>query len=139
MEIKTKDFTILNFLLKNSRISIRKISEGMGLSLNSVYDRIKRMEVAGLIKSYPTLIDSKYLRHGMLCMLIIEADNMPEGIVDKYYVNSVIELTSNKFLIELNLSNIYQLNSIKMGLKGVGKIIKKYYIKDCIQRNAFVF
>ena len=128
MKLKNKDFEILNFLLKQSRISMNVIAEALKIPLNTVYDRVRRLEKSELIKSYSTVINPHYLRHGMGCLLIIKLKKDVPFVFRDYFVNSVIELTQNEFLVELYLSDIYQLKNFKASLRGVGKVLKSYYV-----------
>jgi DNA-binding Lrp family transcriptional regulator len=53
-----KDLSILKLLQQNARITVKEISEKIHLSTTPVHERIKRMEEAGIIKQYATLVDN---------------------------------------------------------------------------------
>ena len=55
--IDKKDLAILKLLQQNARITVKEISEKVHLSTTPVHERIKRMEEAGVIKQYATLVD----------------------------------------------------------------------------------
>ncbi|HDM05829.1 MAG TPA: Lrp/AsnC family transcriptional regulator, partial [Candidatus Aenigmarchaeota archaeon] len=51
----------LKLLIADSRLSYRQIAEILGLSTATVIKRITRMEKAGIIKSYTTVLDHEKL------------------------------------------------------------------------------
>ena len=51
------DGRILRLLVRNARASYREIGVAVGLSANAVTQRMRRMEVAGIIRGYTTLLD----------------------------------------------------------------------------------
>ena len=52
-----KDIAKLGLLQQNARITVREISDAIHLSTTPVHERIKRMEEAGVIRQYATLLD----------------------------------------------------------------------------------
>jgi len=52
-----KDMAILRLLQHNARITVKEISDKIHLSTTPVHERIKRMEEAGVIKQYATLVN----------------------------------------------------------------------------------
>ena len=61
-----KDLAILKLLQENARITIKEISDKMHLSTTPVHERIKRMEEAGVIKQYATLVDHAKVKKGLM-------------------------------------------------------------------------
>ncbi|HXZ97977.1 MAG TPA: Lrp/AsnC family transcriptional regulator [Candidatus Acidoferrum sp.] len=61
MEIDELDHRILSILCEDSRVSSRKIAQRCRVSVGTVLSRIKRMEKAGIIKGYTTLLDHERL------------------------------------------------------------------------------
>lgn len=59
--IDKKDIEIISCLRKNSREKLKKIARTVGLPISTVYDRIRKMEELGVIKSYSCMIDQKRL------------------------------------------------------------------------------
>lgn len=57
------DVKIINLLLENSRLSYRKISRKLGVSVATVMNRVKKMENEKIIKSYTAVIDYEKLGH----------------------------------------------------------------------------
>jgi Lrp/AsnC family transcriptional regulator, leucine-responsive regulatory protein len=63
------DLAILQELQVNGRISIADLGRKIHLSPPAVYQRIKRLERAGVIKQYVALLDPETLGYGVLCFI----------------------------------------------------------------------
>jgi Lrp/AsnC family leucine-responsive transcriptional regulator len=59
-----KDMAILRLLQQNARVTVKEISDTIHLSTTPVHERIKRMEDAGVIKQYATLVDHAKVKKG---------------------------------------------------------------------------
>jgi DNA-binding Lrp family transcriptional regulator len=57
-KIDKLDKKILNILQKDCSLNTKEIAEVVGLSTTPVYERIKKMENKGVIKSYVALVDN---------------------------------------------------------------------------------
>jgi len=57
--LDTTDLRILEALQKNARQTYTAIGKSLGLAHSTVYDRIKRMELHGIIKEYTAVIDTE--------------------------------------------------------------------------------
>jgi Lrp/AsnC family transcriptional regulator, leucine-responsive regulatory protein len=76
-----KDLAILKLLQENARITIKEISDKMHLSTTPVHERIKRMEEAGVIKQYATLVDHTKVKKGLMviCYVSLNLHNKNAG------------------------------------------------------------
>ena len=76
-----KDLLILKLLQENARITIKEISDKMHLSTTPVHERIKRMEEAGVIKQYATLVDHTKVKKGLMviCYVSLNLHNKNAG------------------------------------------------------------
>jgi Lrp/AsnC family transcriptional regulator, leucine-responsive regulatory protein len=76
-----KDLLILKLLQENARITIKEISDKMHLSTTPVHERIKRMEEAGVIKQYATLVDHTMVKKGLMviCYVSLNLHNKNAG------------------------------------------------------------
>ena len=76
-----KDIAILKLLQQNARITIKEISDKMHLSTTPVHERIKRMEEAGVIKQYATLVDHTKVKKGLMviCYVSLNLHNKNAG------------------------------------------------------------
>ncbi|UCE74585.1 MAG: Lrp/AsnC family transcriptional regulator [Methanomassiliicoccales archaeon] len=56
-----RDIDILKRLISNSRTPFREIADGLGLSVNGVYKRIKNLTDSGVIRDFQTTLDTRIL------------------------------------------------------------------------------
>jgi Lrp/AsnC family transcriptional regulator for asnA, asnC and gidA len=74
--VKTLDDTdlkILNLLQEDSRLSFNKIASKLGVSVGTAYNRIKNLEVLGVIKGYTAVLDLEKLSYGLTAVILIQA------------------------------------------------------------------
>ena len=76
-----KDTAILQLLQQNARITVREISDAIHLSTTPVHERIKRMEEAGVIRQYATLLDHTKIKRGLMviCYVSLRQHNKTAG------------------------------------------------------------
>ena len=79
--IDEKDLAILKLLQQNARITVKEISQQIHLSTTPVHERIKRMEEAGIIKQYATLLDHSKVKKGLMviCYVSLRQHNKTAG------------------------------------------------------------
>lgn len=61
VKIDDTDKKILKLLQNNSQLTYKDIAEKINLSLTPVHDRIKRLEKAGIIEKYVSILNKKKL------------------------------------------------------------------------------
>lgn len=74
MNLDEKDFEILNALQVNSKITHKQLSLNLHLSTTAVYERIKKLERAGIIKNYAAVLDRKALGKELLVLSHIKLE-----------------------------------------------------------------
>ena len=72
MEIDETDRNLLNILLDNSRLSLRKIAKKANISAATAMSRIKRLEEQGCIKKYSALLDYELLGYDIDVLIDIK-------------------------------------------------------------------
>ena len=70
-KLDQKDLAILKLLQQNARATVKEISDKIHLSTTPVYERIKRMEEAGVIKQYATLVDHSKVKKGLMVIVYV--------------------------------------------------------------------
>jgi DNA-binding Lrp family transcriptional regulator len=80
-KLDQKDLAILKLLQQNARITVKEISDKVHLSTTPVYERIKWMEEAGVIKQYATLVDHSKVKKGLMviCYVSLKQHNKTAG------------------------------------------------------------
>lgn len=71
VELDQKDLAILKLLQANARVTVKEISDKVNLSTTPVYERIKWMEEAGVIKQYATLVDPAKLNRRLMVIVYV--------------------------------------------------------------------
>ncbi|MDQ6901776.1 MAG: Lrp/AsnC family transcriptional regulator [Bacteroidota bacterium] len=82
LTLDEKDLSILRLLQENARITIKEISGKVHLSTTPVHERIKRMEDAGVIKQYATLVDHVKVKKGLMviCYVSLKQHSKNAGV-----------------------------------------------------------
>ncbi|HEX6914376.1 MAG TPA: Lrp/AsnC family transcriptional regulator, partial [Chitinophagaceae bacterium] len=91
-----KDLSILKLLQENARITVKEISEKVHLSTTPVHERIRRMEEAGIIRQYATLLDPAKVKKGLMVICYVSLKQHSKNAGDKFIkaiheMNEVIE------------------------------------------------
>src|SRR6478735_2108031 len=92
--IDDKDLAILKLLQHNARITVKEISEKIHLSTTPVHERIKRMEEAGVIKQYATLVDHSKVKKGLMviCYVSLKQHSKNAGVKFIKTINDLNEV-----------------------------------------------
>lgn len=89
-----KDLQILQLLQQNARITIKDIATKIHLSTTPVYERIKRMENAGIIKQYAAIVDNTKVNRGLIviCHVSLKQHSRDAGVDFIRQINSFQEV-----------------------------------------------
>jgi Lrp/AsnC family transcriptional regulator, leucine-responsive regulatory protein len=95
-KLDQKDLAILKLLQQNARITVKEISDKVHLSTTPVHERIKRMEEAGVIKQYATLVDHSKVKKGLMVICYVSLKQHSKTVGAKFIraiqeMNEVIE------------------------------------------------
>ena len=85
----SKDKLILDMLKKNSKMTIKEISQSTHLSPTPVYERIKKMENDGVIEAYTIRVDPVKIGKKLFvfCQLSLEIHH--KDVIEKFEKNIV--------------------------------------------------
>ncbi|HOP04052.1 MAG TPA: Lrp/AsnC family transcriptional regulator [Tenuifilaceae bacterium] len=83
-KIDETDRKILNILQKNSRVTIKELSERLNLSTTPIHERIKKLEKNGYIKNYITLIDPKMVGKGLSVYISVSLKDHAKETVEEF-------------------------------------------------------
>lgn len=82
--LDSKDLEILRLLQENARVTVKEISEKVHLSTTPVHERIKRMEEAGVIKQYVTIVDHNKVKKGLMVICYVSLKQHSKNAGDKF-------------------------------------------------------
>ncbi len=78
-----KDIEILRLLGRNARLSYREIAKELKMHPNSVMERIRKMEKAGVIVKYNVAVDYKKLGYGVTALIQIDIEGKTDVTMKK--------------------------------------------------------
>lgn len=109
------DLIIIKLLLKNSRISYYELAKSLGVSVNTVRLRIKRMLELNIIR-YTTLISLERFGYTLIYFLVRKSNNLDRlSLIGK--VIMLIRCLGDIFVIGIGVNNIESLELIKVLLE----------------------
>ncbi len=85
-----RDIKILSILQKEGRITKTSLAERLNLSLTPSWDRLQRLEEAGVIESYGAKLSSKFLNNFHLVITEVELESHKEGEFARFE-NAIME------------------------------------------------
>ena len=85
-----RDIQILAILQKEGRITKTSLAERLNLSLTPSWDRLQRLEEAGVIESYGAKLSSKFLSNFHLVITEVELESHKEGEFSRFE-NTIME------------------------------------------------
>jgi DNA-binding Lrp family transcriptional regulator len=81
-KIDKKDLKILSLLQENCRMTAREIAQKVDSPVTTVFSRIKRMEVLGIIKGFNAILDASKLDKGTTAFVLASVSYRPkEGTI----------------------------------------------------------
>ncbi len=94
VSLDNNDIAILKLLQENARITVKEISEKIHLSTTPVHERIKRLEQAGVIKQYVTLLDYQKVNRGLMviCYVSLKEHSKNAGVKFIRTINELQEV-----------------------------------------------
>ena len=92
VSLDQKDVVILKLLQHNARVTIKEISDKVNLSTTPVYERIKWMEEAGVIRQYATLVDPAKLNKHLMVIVYVSLKQHNKTAGSKF-VKAINEMT----------------------------------------------
>lgn len=86
-----KDLAILRILQQNARATVREIAAQVKLSTTPVHERIRRLEVQGVIRQYATLLNPNLVNKGLMviCYVSLRQHNKSAGT---RFIKSIMEM-----------------------------------------------
>jgi Lrp/AsnC family leucine-responsive transcriptional regulator len=73
MKIDSLNWNILNYLQENARMSNAEIGRRVGISSPAVNERIKKMEDAGIINGYATIVSPSEIGYQLKAIITLRA------------------------------------------------------------------
>lgn len=75
LRVDILDIKILGLLKANARVSYLSIGKAINLSPSAVIERVKKLEQAGAIKAYTTIIEGKAFDRELMALMFISLES----------------------------------------------------------------
>lgn len=145
--IDSIDLKIISLLKQNAKLSLKEISDHVGMSKTPIYERIKKLEHSKIIEKYVAIIDQKKLINGMyvFCSVSLDVQKLNEIELFKEEVRKLPEVLecylmggANDFLLKVlvtDLDHYHHFSSGKLAaLKNVNQI-KSTFVLDVVKKE----
>jgi len=146
------DLAILILLQQNARMTIKEISDKVHLSTTPVHERIRRMEMSGVIKQYATIVNGAMVKKGLMVICFVSLKQHSKNAGAKFIksileMNEVIEcLTiSGEFdfmlkVVEENMDAYYDFHVNKLSeIENVGNVQSVFVMGVIKQTHQLVY
>lgn len=125
------DVKIINTLIDNSRCNSSEISDKVGLSVSAVIERIKKLEIAGIIKKYTVILDNAILGKDVAALIMVSLDHpkynecFVKAMIENEYVSECHYLAGDfDYQLKISTYNTRRLESLLNDIKGIPGVSK---------------
>lgn len=115
MKIDETDIRILDFLQKDANLTAKELSAKLSLSSTPIYERIRKLEKAGIIKKYVALLNPELLNKHLMVFINITIKEHHKDKRSKFLekllgLEDVVELYhtsgSHDFMAKVRFTNV---------------------------------
>ncbi|RFC53913.1 Lrp/AsnC family transcriptional regulator [Brumimicrobium aurantiacum] len=141
------DRKIISRLQKDAKQSIKELAHSIGMTKTPVYERIKKLEKAGIIEKYIAVVDQRKLINGMFvfCSVSLEVQKLKEIEIFKEEVRKLPEVLEcylmggvNDFLLKVMVKDLeayHQFSSGKLAALDNVSQIKSTFVLDEVKKQ----
>lgn len=121
------DMEILRALQKNARLTTKELAAMVNLSTTPVFERVKRLEQRGYIKSYVAVLDAEKLGRGFVVFCSVKMRRIGREIAEDFarVVRSIPEVTecynisgSYDYLLKIHAPNMKYYQEFVLNILG---------------------
>ena len=136
MGLDKKDKLILQLLQEDSTLSVKEISEKIGLTFTPTYERIKNLEKQGVIEKYVAILNREKLGINIVvyCNIRLKEQSQKtlkefEDYISKYdEVQEIISLSGEyDYMLKILASDINSYNNFTVNIISNGPNIGQYH------------
>ena len=136
MSIDKKDKLILQLLQEDSTLSVKEISEKIGLTFTPTYERIKNLEKQGVVEKYVAILNREKLGINIVvyCNIRLKEQSQKtlkefEDYISKYdEVQEIISLSGEyDYMLKILASDINSYNNFTVNIISNGPNIGQYH------------
>ena len=136
MGLDKKDKLILSLLQDDSTLSVKEISEKIGLTFTPTYERIKNLEKQGVVEKYVAILNREKLGINIVvyCNIRLKEQSQKtlqefEDYISKYdEVQEIISLSGEyDYMLKILASDINSYNNFTVNIISNGPSIGQYH------------
>ena len=136
MGLDKKDKLILSLLQEDSTLSVKEISEKIGLTFTPTYERIKNLEKQGVVEKYVAILNREKLGINIVvyCNIRLKEQSQKtlkefEDYISKYdEVQEIISLSGEyDYMLKILASDINSYNNFTVNIISNGPNIGQYH------------
>lgn len=137
------DITLLKLLQENSRLTIKELSQEVGLSISPVYERVKRLENEGYIERYVALLNPEKLNLGFMAFVAVKLSKQSNEGSSEFVkvVQEIAEVTecysmagNFDFLLKVYAPDMTYYRNFVLdvlgGIKSVGNVVSTFVMSE---------
>lgn len=128
---------IIKTLREDSRISIRELARKLNAPHSTVYEKLRRLEREGIIRSYTIIVDYKKLGYTVTALILVNVEGSMIVDVENWLAKEPNVLAVYDITGEYDIAIIASFKSIDELDAFIKKILKNPYIKQT--RTSIVF
>lgn len=146
------DLEILALLQQNARMTVREIAEQVHLTATPVHERIRRMEGAGVIRQYATLLDPARLGKGLtvICYVSLRQHDKSAGlkfikaikemneIVECYNISGEFDFMLKVITADMNAYYDFHVNKLSQ-IENMGQVQSVFVMGVVKQTHRLVY
>ena len=143
------DKEILGILQKDCRMTIKEIASKISLTTTPIFERIKKMERAGLIKQYVALLDEKILGKNLNAFIDISIKDHSKNAIEDFIKDVIVHpevmechhvTGESDFLLRVLVAdveeyNLFVLNKLST-VSNIGKVETRFSLS--VRKNTHV-
>jgi DNA-binding Lrp family transcriptional regulator len=151
ISLDSTDKKILNFLQQNSKANIKSISLKIGLTQTPTYERIKRLEKAGVIKNYIAVLDKEKVGYTIevFCQVTLlvhskdmitrfeNAINKIDEVMECFHVAGNYDYLLKIIVKDMNSYQAFLKNKLSV-LDSVGNVQSTFVMSSTKDRIGFI-
>jgi DNA-binding Lrp family transcriptional regulator len=137
------DKSILRILQTDSTTTIKEIANQLHLSTTPIFDRMKKLEKAGVIKKYVALVDNSLVDKNLTIFINLSVKEHGKDAIDDF-INAIIEFDEvmechhvsgdSDFLVKLLLKDIASYNDFILEklavIPNIGKVESQFSLSE---------
>ncbi len=148
-ELDAIDLRILKLLQQNAKLTNKEIAATIGMTITPVYERIKRMEESGFIRSYVALLDKEKMGFALVAYCNVslkqhtqaylenfekEIRAIPE-VTECYHIAGMYDYLLKAVVKDMQAYQQFIVNKLAK-LDNIGTVQSSFVMKEIIEYTA---